>query len=144
MSNNAIELCNLLYRYADYLDSGQLVEAAELFRHARIKLQNRDSCIDHQTLLGIWQQRLKLYPCGTPRSKHIISNPIIDIDQASQTATVRSSYTVLQATDSLPLQIIAAGRYVDEFECVDGIWRFSFRDYSHLEMSGDLSGHLSG
>lgn len=53
MSNSAIELCNLLYRYAEYLDSGQLVAAAELFRHARIKLHNHDGFIDHQALLGI-------------------------------------------------------------------------------------------
>jgi hypothetical protein len=55
---------------------------------------------------------------------------------------VRSCYTVLQATDTLPLQPIAAGRYLDEFERVDGVWRFSFRDYSQLDMIGELSWHL--
>ncbi|HCS45909.1 MAG TPA: hypothetical protein DIW52_24350 [Pseudomonas sp.] len=141
MSTSAQQISNLLYRYAEYLDSGQLVEAAELFRHARIKVQSQD-CLDHTALLGIWQQRIKIYPCGTPRTKHIMSNTIIDIDETSGTATVRSCYTVLQATDLMPLQVIAAGRYLDEFERVDGVWRFSFRDYSHLEMMGDLRGHL--
>ncbi|MNJ59612.1 hypothetical protein D3C77_553080 [compost metagenome] len=141
MTTSAVQICNLLYRYAEYLDSGQLVEAAELFRHARIKVQS-PGLLDHTALLGIWQQRLKVYPCGTPRTKHVITNPIIDIDEASGTATVRSCYTVLQATDTLPLQPIAAGRYVDQFERVAGVWRFSFRDYSQLEMMGDLSGHL--
>ncbi|MCY1459320.1 hypothetical protein D9M71_767860 [compost metagenome] len=56
---------------------------------------------------------------------------------------MRSCYTVLQATDTLPLQPIASGRYFDEFERMDGVWRFSFRDYSHLDMMGDLSAHLS-
>lgn len=141
MSNSALQISNLLYRYAEYLDSGQLIEAAELFRHARIKVQ-RQGLLDHNDLLGIWQQRIKRYPCGTPRTRHIISNPIIDIDETSGTATVRSSYTVLQATDTLPLQPIAAGRYLDEFERVDGVWRFSFRDYSQLDLMGDLRGHL--
>jgi 3-phenylpropionate/cinnamic acid dioxygenase small subunit len=139
---SAVQISNLLYRYAEYLDSGQLFEAAELFRHARIKVSSQDKCIDHTALLGIWQQRIKLYPCGTPRTRHVISNPIVDIDEASGTATVRACYTVLQATDTLPLQPIAAGRYLDEFERVDGVWRFSFRDYSHLDMMGDLRGHL--
>jgi 3-phenylpropionate/cinnamic acid dioxygenase small subunit len=143
MSNSALQISNLLYRYAEYLDSGQLIEAAELFRHARIKVQ-RQGLLDHNDLLGIWQQRIKRYPCGTPRTRHIISNPIIDIDETSGTATVRSSYTVLQATDTLPLQPIAAGRYLDEFERVDGVWRFSFRDYSQLDMVGDMTGHLVG
>ncbi|MNH44572.1 hypothetical protein D3C79_1067710 [compost metagenome] len=50
---------------------------------------------------------------------------------------------MLQATDTLPLQPIASGRYLDEFVRMDGVWRFSFRDYSHLDMMGDLSAHLS-
>ncbi|VVM61262.1 hypothetical protein PS862_03055 [Pseudomonas fluorescens] len=142
MSTSAVQISNLLYRYAECLDSGQLVEAAELFRHARIKVQSQGDFLDHAAMLGIWQRRIKLYSCGTPRTKHVISNPIIDIDEASGTATVRSCYTVLQATDTLPLQPIAAGRYFDEFERVGSVWRFSFRDYSHLEMIGDLKGHL--
>ncbi|VVN70701.1 nuclear transport factor 2 family protein [Pseudomonas fluorescens] len=142
MSTSAVQISNLLYRYAEGLDSGQLVEAAELFRHARIKVQSQGDLLDHTALLDIWQRRIKLYSCGTPRTRHVISNPIIDIDEAAGTATVRSCYTVLQATDTLPLQPIAAGRYFDEFERVDGVWRFSFRDYSQLEMMGDLTGHL--
>ena len=125
MSTSAIQICNLLYRYAECMDSGQLVEAAELFRHARIKVKSQHF-IDHTALLRLWQQRIKLYPCGTPRTRHVISNPIIDIDEASGTATIRACYTVLQATEDLPLQPIAAGRYLDEFERVDGVWRFSF------------------
>lgn len=142
MSNCAVQVSNLLYRYAECLDCGQLVEAAELFRHARIKVKSQGDYIDHTALLGIWQQRVKLYPCGTPRTKHIISNPIIDIDEVSGTATIRSCYTVLQATDDLPLQPIVAGRYHDEFKRVGGVWQFSFRDYTQLEMMGDLKQHL--
>jgi hypothetical protein len=142
MSTSAVHISNLLYRYAYYLDGGQLIKAAELFRHARIKVQSQSGFLDHTALLGIWQQRIRIYPCGTPRTQHIISNPVIDIDEDAGTATIRSCYTVLQATDTLPLQPIAAGHYLDEFERVDGVWRFSFRDYSHLEMIGDLSEHL--
>ena len=49
---SAVQISNLLYRYAEYLDSGQLFEAAELFRHARIKVSSQDECIDHNALLG--------------------------------------------------------------------------------------------
>jgi hypothetical protein len=142
MSTSAIHISNLLYRYAECLDAGQLIEAAELFRHARIKVQSQSEFLDHTALLGIWQQRIRIYSCGTPRTRHIISNPIIDIDEVAATATIRSCYTVLQVTDTFPLQPIAAGRYLDEFERVDGVWRFSYRDYSHLDMIGDLSEHL--
>jgi hypothetical protein len=50
---------------------------------------------------------------------------------------------VLQATGDLPLQIVAAGRYHDTFERVDGAWRYCYRDYSLLDLKGDLSGHLN-
>ncbi len=63
-------------------------------------------------------------------------------DEAAGTATCRSYYTVLQATPELPLQAVAAGRYHDRFERVDGEWRFSFRDYSLFDLPGNLSQHL--
>ena len=94
MSTSAIHICNLLYRYAECLDGGQLVEAAELFRHARIKVQSQQIFLDHAALLGSGSNESRSYPCGTPRTRHLISNPIIDIDETAGTATVRSCYTV--------------------------------------------------
>ena len=35
-TNAAVEITNLLYRYAEYIDSGDLAGAAALFEHARI------------------------------------------------------------------------------------------------------------
>ena len=50
---------------------------------------------------------------------------------------------MLQATDGVPLQPIIAGRYEDEFEKVDGTWRFSER-IIHPDLHGDLSKHMRG
>lgn len=144
MASSETEIANLLYRYAERLDAGDLEGMAALFRHARIKLLDGADNVTADSLLAIFRQRVKLYPCGTPRTRHLISNPIIEVDEAAHRATARSCYTVLQSTDSLPLQPIAMGRYLDAFERVDGIWRFSFRDYSILDATGDLSGHLNG
>ena len=58
------------------------------------------------------------------------------------TATCRSTYTVIQQVNEEPLQTVAAGRYHDRFERVDGEWRFSERDYSRLDLVGDVSRHL--
>lgn len=144
MNSSAIELTNLLYRYAEFMDGGDLEGAAALFRHARIKVSGEGHYADANGLLLIWKQHIKIYPCGTPRTRHVITNPIIEIDQVAGRATVRSCYTVLQATDQRPLQLIATGRYHDEFECVDQAWRFCFRDYSLLDLTGDMSAHLQG
>ena len=84
-----------------------------------------------------------LYLDGTPRTKHVVTNPIIEVDEGVGTATCRSYYTVPQQTDDFPLQVIVAGRYHDQFQRVDGQWRYCFRDYPLIDLVGDLSHHLS-
>ncbi len=143
MSASAVEITNLLYRYAELIDAGDLTGAAALFTHAKIKMAGSEQPQDNQAVLAVWRNYMRIYPCGTPRTKHVITNPIVEIDEAAGRATCRSYYTVLQATDDLPLQAVAAGRYHDAFERVDGAWRFSYRDYSLLDLKGDLSGHLN-
>jgi 3-phenylpropionate/cinnamic acid dioxygenase small subunit len=143
MSSSAVQITNLLYRYAELIDAGDLTGAAALFAHAKIKIAGSEQPQDDQGVLAVWRNYMRIYPCGTPRTKHVITNPIVEIDEAVGQATCRSYYTVLQATDELPLQIVAAGRYHDSFERVDGVWRFSYRDYSLLDLKGNLSGHLN-
>ena len=84
-----------------------------------------------------------LHPDGTPRTKHVTTNPIIEVDEDAGTASCRSYYTVLQQTDEFPLQTIVTGRYHDRFECVEGRWRFSYRDLTLIDMVGDVSHHLT-
>jgi hypothetical protein len=56
---------------------------------------------------------------------------------------VRSSYTVLQAVESTPLQPIIAGRYRDRFvRGADRGWRFAERRFV-VDLVGDLSRHLT-
>jgi hypothetical protein len=82
-----------------------------------------------------------VYEDGTPRTKHMVTNIIIDLDDDSGTAAARSYVTVLQAAPGIPLQTIAAGRYLDRFERRDGLWRFTERRV-HIDLVGDVSHHL--
>lgn len=125
------------------LDAGDLPGRAALFRHARIKVAQDAPTIGADQLLELFDARVKRHACGTPRTKHAITNPILEIDEAAHRATARSYDTVLQATDGLALQPIAAGRYHDAFERVDGAWRFAFRDYTLFDFAGDLRYHLN-
>jgi 3-phenylpropionate/cinnamic acid dioxygenase small subunit len=140
--DSVVEITNLLYRYAELIDAGDLAGAADLFTYAKIKVNGADELQDRDGVLSVWRNYIRIYPCGTPRTKHVITNPIVEVDEAAGTATCRSYYTVLQATAELPLQVVAAGRYHDGFERVGGAWRFKYRDYSLLDLKGDLSGHL--
>ncbi|MCV7079336.1 nuclear transport factor 2 family protein [Mycobacterium szulgai] len=136
------QIANLLYRYAECIDNGDLQGAAGLFEHARIKIGAGDT-IDASALLGIWQSLIVRYADGTPRTKHVVTNPIIEIDTGTGTAECRSYYTVLQQTDGFPLQTIVTGRYHDRFELVDGRWRYAYRDLTLIDMVGDVSHHLT-
>ena len=138
-------ICNLLYLYTERFDLGDLSGAAELFRHARIITGEQGNSIDAEALLALWRKHVILYQeTGTPRTKHQCTNAIVELDEGGLTASARSYYVVYQQTDSLPLQPIVAGRYLDRFECIDGEWRFSERDYRLMEMLGNTSQHLHG
>lgn len=141
MNTSATEICNLLYRYAEAIDAGRLEDAAALFHHARIEA-GAAGPLDADGLLALWRRILIIHPCGTPRTRHLITNPILEIDEAAGTAEARSCYTVLQSSSDFPLQIIASGRYLDRFARIDGEWCFVARDYRQLDFTGDLSHHL--
>lgn len=136
------QITNLLYRYAECIDGGDLEAAAELFGQARIRV-GAEETIDAAQLLKIWKSLIVLHDDGTPRTKHVTTNPIIDVDEEAGTASCRSYYTVLQQTDEFPLQTIVTGRYHDRFERAGGQWRFSYRDLTLIDMLGDVSHHLA-
>lgn len=140
---STVEITNLLYRYAELMDAGDFDGAAALFDHAELIL---DRASDHRTdaagMLAIWQSMVIVHDDGTPRTKHLTTNPIVEVDEATGTATCRSTYTVLQQIGDGPLQPIVAGRYHDRFERVGDVWRFSERDYSMMDLVGDVSNHL--
>jgi len=139
--SSATAITNLLYRYAELIDSGDLAGTAALFASARVKL-GEQWLEGAEPMEALWRKTVRIYPCGTPRTKHVITNPIVEIDEDAGTATCRSYYTVIQATDELPLQVICAGRYHDGFVREDGVWRFSTRNYSLFDLAGDMSAHL--
>ena len=78
---------------------------------------------------------------GIPRTKHVITNVVIDVDEGQGTAGARSYYTVFQARAELPLQAVIAGRYRDQFARHGGVWHFAER-FIHVDLVGDLSLHV--
>ncbi|QGP80568.1 nuclear transport factor 2 family protein [Sphingobium sp. CAP-1] len=140
--SSATAITNLLYLYAEWMDAGDLEAVAALFARARIRTGGGEEVEGAAPMLALWRAHVRLYPCGTPRTKHVITNPIVEIDEQAGTATCRSYYTVFQATPDLPLQAICAGRYHDAFVREGTQWHFSRRDYSLLDLVGNLSQHL--
>ena len=77
---------------------------------------------------------------GSPRTRHVITNSIIEIGQDERSAEARTYFTVLQCLPDFPLQMVAAGRYHDRFEVADGEWRF-VEKFIHADFTGDISRH---
>jgi 3-phenylpropionate/cinnamic acid dioxygenase small subunit len=134
---------NLIYYYAERIDDGDLEGVAELFRDAEItSTAHNVRRTGFDEVLKMYQMSCRLYKeTGTPMTKHLTTNVIIELDENGREAAARSYYTVIQATDALPLQPIISGRYKDHFHKTENQWHFSSREMI-VDLIGDCSAHL--
>lgn len=134
---------NLIYTYAERIDAGDLEGVAELFREGRIvSPEHGTEFSGYEEVLGLYKASCRIHqPSGTPLTRHLTSNVIIDVDASGKHASARACYTVFQATDTLPLQPIITGRYRDSFLKTDGRWQFETREM-YVDLLGDCSQHL--
>ena len=133
---------NLLYTYAARIDAGDLDGLADLFAHGRIEAAPGVVFEGRDPVRGMYEASTRLYPDdGTPKTKHVTTNVRLAIDDDAGTAESDAYYTVTQATEALPLQIIITGRYHDTFHRIDGEWWFDTRTM-FVDQMGDLSHHL--
>jgi 3-phenylpropionate/cinnamic acid dioxygenase small subunit len=132
------EIENLLARYCELFDSGDLDGYSALFADARISSQMSDtSGVDE--VKAFHEANTIMYD-GLPHTRHVTTNMHIEIADDRQTASARSYVIVFQATSDFPLQPVFIGQYQDKLKRVDGAWRFAER---HCEpfLAGDLSRH---
>jgi len=138
---NAIQ--TLLMTYAEHIDAGRFSEAAAMFENAtyRLEFAARPEVATYRGAAQVEEffAGTRVHEDGTPRTKHVISNVIVELD--GDRATSRCYATVFQQTDALPLQPIASGRYIDRFERVGGEWRFADRLITGFPL-GDRSQHV--
>jgi len=141
MSASRDAVAALILGYAECLDAGDLAGVAALFRDAIYRSAQGGTYEGSAAVLEVLTRKVILYGDGTPRTKHVTTNLVIEVDDAASSAAARSYFTVLQATDRVPLQPIVAGRYRDRFIRQGEVWRFEDRLIS-MDLIGDLSDHL--
>ena len=141
--NDIQEIKNLIFSYAEQLDLGNLGSVAEIFVKGEIYAPATDSTVKgKENILKMYEDSCRIYKeTGTPCTKHITTNIIINVDTKAATADSRSYYSVIQATRDFSLQPIIAGRYHDTFILEDGKWHFSKR-IMFVDLMGDCSAHL--
>lgn len=150
MLGDADRIRNLLGRYAQAIDAGDLDAVGALF--ARGALAGPDGTVfarGADEVAATYRSTTRLHD-GSPRTHHLVVGSVFEDPAPDGSVAVRSSYLVLQAVDGLPLQPIISGRYHDRFArdgeesgpTSDGGWHFVERRFT-VELVGDLTNHLA-
>lgn len=138
-----LAITDLVYRYAELIDSGDFDGMSQLLGRAAFGGANT-ATMPGADVAGLFAMTTRLFPDregpGTPKTRHLVLNLIVEVADDA-TAAARSTFCVVQATDLIPLQPIIAGRYHDRFARDDGGWYFTERIID-VEMVGDVSDHL--
>lgn len=109
MLSTVDEIRNLVMMYSQFVDSGDAEGSAKLFAHGR---RTTAGLIGNESR-GIEAMReyfttMRIYDDGTPKTQHVITNVIIEVDEPTSTARARCYFHLLQETPDLGLQVIAA------------------------------------
>jgi hypothetical protein len=139
--DDATEITGLLYAYSERIDTGDLEGLAGLLVDAGLGTFESPLLHGSDRILALYKATVRIFEDGTPRTKHVVTNIVIDIDDSGETATARSYFTVLQAATPGSLAPIVAGRYHDKFARSAVGWRFTERRIS-TDLVGDVSSHM--
>ncbi len=135
------QIQNLVHRYAELIDLGDFDALGSLLGEAEVGSGEHPGALTGAgAVREMFTSTTRRYEDGTPRTKHVTTNLIVEVDDDEASATCRSYFTVLQAVPGLPLQPIVAGRYHDRFVRRDGAWRFAERRF-FIDLVGDVSRH---
>lgn len=133
---------SLMYRYAELVDAADFDGIGALFAHGEITTPGLPGAIvGADAVAAMYRTSNRVHPNGTLLTRHLTTNVLVDFAADGESATARSSFVVFQATPSVPLQPIVAGRYHDRFSRHDGAWCFAQREM-RVEQVGDVSDHL--
>lgn len=139
--SDKLDITELLYRYAEFIDAGDFDGVGALLSKASFGGTGPQGVSGADNIAKLFAATTRRYPehGNTPRTRHLVLNPIIDL--ADNTATARSTFCVVQDTESVPIQPIVVGRYFDTFgRDADG-WHFTERKVE-IQMLGNVSDHL--
>jgi len=131
------QIRRILHRYCDTIDAGDFEAFAAIFERGTWAILEEPGS---DAVLRWLKQNVILYD-GEPRTKHQMTNLIVDVDDEAGTATFSCYVTVWQALPDFPLQAFSQAKFRGTFEREDGKWWWKRHD-SVLGGLGDTSHHL--
>ena len=134
---------NLIYTYAERIDEGDFAGVAEVFERATLTFEGfGDGISGRDAIEKLYTNTTRRYEDGTPRTKHVMTNLIVEIADDGAHAASRSYFTVLQAVPGeLSLQPVIAGRYRHTYEKVAGNWCVTTM-HIIIDLIGELGHHM--
>ncbi|MDQ2677275.1 MAG: nuclear transport factor 2 family protein [Actinomycetota bacterium] len=141
-SDDRAAAAELLARYAELIDAGDFDGVGRLLGDAVLRDADGSAiATGAEQITALYVATTRRHADGTPLTAHVITNVIVDALGPDE-LEMRSRFTVLQCTDTLALQPVVAGRYVDRLvRTVEG-WRFADRTMIP-QFWGDVSEHLT-
>ncbi|MDR3665156.1 MAG: nuclear transport factor 2 family protein [Mycobacterium sp.] len=132
-----LAITELLYRYAELIDAGDFDGVGELLGRGTFC-----GVAGAQRIGALFAKSTRRFPeaGNVPKTRHLVLNPIVELDGSA--ARARSTFCVVQQTDTVPLQPIVVGRYADTFGRDENGWYFTERMVD-VQMVGDVSDHLN-
>ena len=131
----------LLFDYCDGIDRGDFESTANLFGEAGLYgLVGSGAAGGAQQVLATFHSSVRIYD-GLPRTRHVVTNVVIDVHDSQTSGTARSYITVLHQAPGCALAPVVGGTYHDRVHLVDGQWQFAERRMI-IELIGDMSTHL--
>jgi 3-phenylpropionate/cinnamic acid dioxygenase small subunit len=137
-----VAIANLVYRYAELIDAGDFDGVGRLLARSTFGGPASGSVSGADNIAKLFAMTTRRYPehGNTPRTRHLVLNPVVELS-GDGTAATRSTFCVMQDTETVSIQPIVVGRYYDAFARDDQGWYFTERKVD-IQMIGDVSAHL--
>lgn len=137
------EIEALIYRMGYALEDGDFDTVGELLAHATLgaDLIGEKAFRGKDEIKAQYERTNVVYEGRGRATREIYTNILVDIDLDANRATSTTAYTVAQQPPGDRFELLVAGRYLDEFERVDGRWRWTDR-FIAVQFKNDLDRHM--
>jgi hypothetical protein len=110
MSDAHEQIRNLLGLYCERMDAGDFDGLAELFARGRLADENGNVfCTGAEAMAKMWRGQTMMYD-GSPRTRHVTANPIIEVDEEAGVAAAADHHRSLSRHVQTRRRHVALGR----------------------------------
>jgi hypothetical protein len=128
------EIAALVHGYAELLDGGDVEGVIGMFSRATWRSAATGTVLrTPDELRAVYSS---LVPDDGPiRTRHLVHNLIVELDDGADEAAARCSYTVLEGGErGAPVRILLVGRYEDRYARGEDGWHLTDRLF-HVDLS---------